>query len=84
MAAETENGIPLQRLSLASEDDVGSEESRLVHDDPDPKIFDGIPETSLLPPQDRGLGAWKVLLGCWLLEISWGVLKNRNLCPYTP
>lgn len=38
-------------------------------------------ESDLLPPIDRGWGAWSVALGGWLCEaILWG--KSRLLSPY--
>ena len=66
-----EDSVPLRRLSFASESDGASEQSLLLDEDLDLGAAEGAWEEAL-PPQDRGAGAWKVLLGCWLLEISWG------------
>jgi hypothetical protein len=80
MVVEIEDDIPLRRLSPASEEDDGSEQSHLLSDDPDHPVIDETTEISI-PPQDRSAGAWKVLLGCWLLEISWGAYRTPNSSP---
>jgi hypothetical protein len=72
-ALKTEPGeaIPLRRLSLTWESEEGSEQSQLLDEDVEFEASEGAWKKAL-PPQDGGVGAWRVLLGCWLLEISWG------------
>lgn len=59
--------IPLRSFSLSSEGSSDSERSQFLLD------HDILLEEEKLPPIDRGPGAWKFLLGCWLIEaMLWG------------
>ncbi|OCK80779.1 MFS general substrate transporter [Lepidopterella palustris CBS 459.81] len=58
--------IPLRKFSISSESSSGSEESHLLFNE-------DLEWRQKLPPVDRGAGAWKFLLGCWLIEaMLWG------------
>ncbi|KAF2681383.1 MFS general substrate transporter [Lentithecium fluviatile CBS 122367] len=75
---KSDEAVPLKRMSSptsSEEHDSGSEQSHLLEADLDITGEGNIwasENDKDLPLQDRGAGAWKVLIGCWILEISWG------------
>jgi hypothetical protein len=61
--------IEPRKASFSSDASSGSEEDRFLLDVLDEELV-----AEKFPPVDRGAGAWKFLLGCWLIEaVLWGI-----------
>jgi len=63
---DSELDIELRKTSFSTLSSSGSEEDHF--------LLDEELSAERFPPVDRGAGAWKFLLGCWLIEaVLWGV-----------